>query len=181
MSQDTFYYLLGNLEQKIKKQDTSFRMAIPPEEMLVVTPQRLLVKCVKIVNSSTTENEQICRPASSGELALSSPATVPVQVIVVPLPLPASGKMSNTITRILLLRLPARSIAVAGAGAVPASGKTPNVISAVLYSERSGCSREPSTAQSIIEDHDIVAEDISESDTDDSSSISGSPHEDDCL
>nr|CAH7754405.1 unnamed protein product [Callosobruchus chinensis] len=42
-----------------------------------------------------------------------------------------------------------------------------------------GCSREPSTAQSIIADHDIVAEDISESDTDDSSSISGSPHEDD--
>nr|CAH7723212.1 unnamed protein product [Callosobruchus chinensis] len=52
MSQDTFCYLLGNLEQKIKKQDTSFRMAIPPEEMLVVTPQRLLVKCVKIVKSS---------------------------------------------------------------------------------------------------------------------------------
>nr|CAH7768632.1 unnamed protein product [Callosobruchus chinensis] len=131
MSQDTFYYLLGNLEQKIKKQDTSFRMTIPPEEMLVVTPQRLLVKCVKIVKSSIrihphTENEQICRPASSGELALSSPAMVPVQVIAVPLPLSASGKMSNTITRILLLRLPARSIAVAGAGAVPASGKTPN-------------------------------------------------------
>nr|CAH7728029.1 unnamed protein product [Callosobruchus chinensis] len=52
MSQDTFYYMLGNLEQKIKKQDTSFRMAIPPEEMLVVTPQRLLVTCVKIVKSS---------------------------------------------------------------------------------------------------------------------------------
>nr|CAH7759687.1 unnamed protein product [Callosobruchus chinensis] len=51
MRQDTFYYLLGNLGQKIKKQDTSFRMAIPPEEMLVVTPQQLLVKCVKIVKS----------------------------------------------------------------------------------------------------------------------------------
>nr|CAH7750643.1 unnamed protein product [Callosobruchus chinensis] len=52
MSQNTFYYLLGNLEQKIKKQDTSFRIAIPPEAMLVVTPQRLLVKWVKIVKSS---------------------------------------------------------------------------------------------------------------------------------
>ncbi|VEN38801.1 unnamed protein product, partial [Callosobruchus maculatus] len=45
--------------------------------------------------------------------------------------------------------------------------------------EDTGCSREPSTAESINEGHDIVAEDISESDTDDSSSISGSPHEDD--
>lgn len=37
MTEETFNYLLENLYLKIKKKDTSFRMAIPPEEMLVVT------------------------------------------------------------------------------------------------------------------------------------------------
>lgn len=37
MSKDTFDYLLMNLIENIRKQDTNFRMAIPPEEMLAVT------------------------------------------------------------------------------------------------------------------------------------------------
>lgn len=37
MSEETFNYLLENLYLKIRKKDTWFRMAIPPEEMLAVT------------------------------------------------------------------------------------------------------------------------------------------------
>lgn len=37
MSKNTFDYILSNIINKIKKQDTQFRMCIPPEEMLAVT------------------------------------------------------------------------------------------------------------------------------------------------
>lgn len=37
MSNATFDYLVVNLRDSIKKEDTKFRMAIPPEEMLSVT------------------------------------------------------------------------------------------------------------------------------------------------
>ena len=36
MSKETFDYILVNLSDIIKKEDTRFRMAIPPEEMLSV-------------------------------------------------------------------------------------------------------------------------------------------------
>lgn len=37
MSKETFDYILVVLSEKIKKQDTRMRMAVPPEEMLAVT------------------------------------------------------------------------------------------------------------------------------------------------
>lgn len=36
-SNDTFDYILANLIENIRKKNTNFRMAIPPEEMIVVT------------------------------------------------------------------------------------------------------------------------------------------------
>lgn len=37
MSKSTFDYILYNIINNIKQQDTQFRMCIPPEEMLAVT------------------------------------------------------------------------------------------------------------------------------------------------
>ncbi|KAG8329553.1 hypothetical protein J6590_083928 [Homalodisca vitripennis] len=42
MSKSTYDYLLTNLTEHIMRENTSLRMAIPPEEMLVVTLRALL-------------------------------------------------------------------------------------------------------------------------------------------